>query len=156
MDLQRIVSEQAAFIDKLQARIIELEAEVAAFKKNSATSSKPPSSDIVKPPKKQDKRKRKIGAQKGHKAHQRQPFTADQIDRTEEITLDSCPKCKSQELTVIEQAPKIYQQVELVGRNFIVTEYFCLHSHCEHCQRDFVAKRPPEMKSGLFGCVQIL
>ena len=159
MDLQQLVLEQATLIEELRTENAKFKAllqaaldENARLKKNSTNSSKPPSSDIVKPPRqrKNKKRKRKIGAQKDHKAHQRQPFTADQIDQTIEITLDACPKCKG-ELTTLEETPKIYQQVELVGRNFIVTEYFCLHSHCNHCQRDFVAKRPPELKSGLFG-----
>jgi len=44
MDFQRVVSKQAALIEKLRA-------EIAILKKNSATSSKPPSSDIVKPTK---------------------------------------------------------------------------------------------------------
>jgi transposase len=52
---------------------------------------------------------------------------------------------------VTKQAPKKFQQVELVGINFIVTEYFCWHSHCDHCQRDFISQLPPETKSGLFG-----
>jgi regulator of replication initiation timing len=41
-----------------------LKAEIAALKKNSATSSKPPSSDIVKPPKpKKDKERRECSIQ---------------------------------------------------------------------------------------------
>jgi transposase len=150
------IAELEALLKAALDKITILEARIAKLEKNSSTSSKPPSSDIVKPPKqrKDKKRRRKIGAQKGHQAHQRQPFTDDQIDQTVEIKLDSCPKCKGK-LTVTEQAPKIFQQVELVGRNFIVTAYFCLTSHCEDCQRLFTAKLPPETKTGLFGVKMI-
>jgi transposase len=159
MSLKRVVLEQAVRIAKQDKQIAKLKAQlkealekIEKYEKNSSTSSKPPSSDIVKAPKPkpQGKRKRKIGAQPGHKAHQRQPFTSDQIDLTVEVKLDACPKCNGK-LVVTEQSPKIYQQIELVDRCYIITEYFCLYSHCEHCQRTFVAKRPPEMKSGLFG-----
>jgi transposase len=148
----RLIAQQDRRISELESLLEAALAEIARLNKNSSTSSKPPSSDIVKPPKprKDRRRKRTIGAQKGHKQHKRPPFTADQIDQTVELKLDSCPQCKGT-LTVIEQTPKIFQQVELVGRNFIVTEYLQLYSHCDHCQRSFVANLPPETKSGLFG-----
>ena len=50
MDWKRVVTEQATPIEKLRAEIVEIKAEIAILKKNSATSSKPLSSDIVKPP----------------------------------------------------------------------------------------------------------
>jgi uncharacterized small protein (DUF1192 family) len=47
---QLIAAAVAEAVAPLQARIAQLEAEVARLKKNSGNSSKPPSSDIVKPP----------------------------------------------------------------------------------------------------------
>ena len=47
VDVRRMIEEATA---PLLARIAELEAQLAAAKKDSSTSSKPPSSDIVKPP----------------------------------------------------------------------------------------------------------
>lgn len=59
----------------LEAKVVTLEAELAAARKNSGNSSKPPSSDIVKARPKANKRgrpkKRKIGGQPGHARHQR-------------------------------------------------------------------------------------
>ena len=40
-----------AIIERLEARVAELEAKLARATRNSSNSSKPPSSDIVKPPK---------------------------------------------------------------------------------------------------------
>ena len=77
----------------LRGKIADLEAKLAAAKKNSSNSSKPPSSDIVKPPRPKGKRKRKIGAQPGHPRHQRSPFEPDQIDERIDYQLPYCPDC---------------------------------------------------------------
>src|SRR5215469_9237581 len=113
-------------------KIAKLESQLA---KNSSNSSKPPSSDIVKPPKQKDRRrkKRKIGAQKGHKQNLRTPFDESQIDKTEELKLEACPKCGGK-LKPTDEPPKKHQQVELVEKPFIVTEYQQHQYWCEKCQ----------------------
>jgi transposase len=118
-----LVKQQAKLIGQLRARIAELEAKIARLEKNS---SKPPSSDIVKPEKAANENgtheKRKRGAQQGHKRHLRQPFPPEQIDTFVEITLESCPQCGGA-LKQTGEEPEIHQQVELVEKPFIVTEY---------------------------------
>ena len=62
------------------ARLAE---QVAKLSKNSSNSSQPPSSDIVKPQKPpipDGRRKRRIGGQPGNSRHERQAFSARQID----------------------------------------------------------------------------
>jgi transposase len=139
-------------IAELEKRVAELEALVAKLLKNSTNSSKPPSSDIVKPPKQQDRRrKRKIGAQKGHKQHLREPFKTEQVDQTVELKLDACPKCGGK-LQATTEPPKKHQQVELVEKPFIVTEYRQQQYWCAKCQCSHDAPLPVEVKkSGLFG-----
>jgi transposase len=146
-------------IAELEQRVAELEAllkaaldKIAQLEKHSGNSSKPPSSDIVKPPKQQDRRrKKKIGGQKGHKQHLRTPFPEDQIDETVELKLVSCPKCNG-ELELTGEPPKKHQQVELVSKPFIVTEYQQAQYWCEACQCHHTAKLPAEVKrAGLFG-----
>ena len=110
-------------IVELEQCVAELEVLVAKLLRNSSNSSKPPSSDIVKPPKQQDRRrKKKIGGQKGHKQNLRTPFAPDQIDETIELTLESCLQCGG-ELASSNKPLKKHQQVELVAKSFIVTEY---------------------------------
>jgi len=141
-------------IAELEQRVAELEALVAKLLKNSRNSSKPPSSDIVKPPKPKDqdrRRKKKIGGQKGHKQNLRTSFTSDQIDEPVELKLESCPQCNGT-LTPTGAEPKKHQQVELVAKPFIVTEYQQAEYWCEACQCTHTAKLPADVKrAGLFG-----
>ena len=110
-------------IAELEKRVAELEALVAKLLKNSSNSSKPPSSDIVKPTKDKDRRrKKKIGAQKGHKQHLREPFKPEQVDQTVELKLEACPRCGGK-LKATKEPPKKHQQIELVEKPFIVTEF---------------------------------
>jgi len=146
MDWQQLALEQAALIEQLRARIAELEAEVAALKKNSSNSSKPPSTDIVKPPKSKAKgKKRKRGAQKGHQQHLRTPFDETKIDQIVDLRLDACPSCGGK--LHLTGTPRVHQQVELVDKPFIVTEYRQDRYWCEQCQCFHAADAP----SGLFG-----
>jgi len=126
--------------------------EIAILKKNSGNSSKPPSSDIVKPPKeRRNKGKRKIGAQKGHKQHLRQPFGEDQVDTTVRLTLEACPECGGK-LQTVEEGMKKRQQVELIEKPYFVTEYEQGRYWCAHCQCCHEAKLPDAVKrAGLFG-----
>src|SRR5882724_7473541 len=80
----------------LEATLAQVQAQLAAARKNSSTSSKPPSSDIVKPPKASPppgQGKRRIGGQPGHPKHERLPFPPEQVTHFEEHTLEVCPCC---------------------------------------------------------------
>jgi hypothetical protein len=90
-ELETLLKAALEEIERLKARIAQLE-------QNSANSSKPPSSDIVKPPhprKDKDRRKRKIGAQKGHKQNLRPPIAPELVDKIVklELTHCHCPDC---------------------------------------------------------------
>lgn len=117
--VQRMIAEAMA---PLQARIAELEAEIARLKKNSTTSSKPPSSDIVKPPRAKGaggkRGKRRGGGQRGHKRHTRPPFPPEQVDKTWLYEWTAVPPGWKP----LEQF-SIVQQVELVEKPYTVTEH---------------------------------
>ena len=148
----RRIAEQDQEIAELKALLKAALEEIARLKKNSSNSSKPPSSDIVKPTKDKDRRrKKKIGAQKGHKQHLREPFKPEQVDQTVELKLEACPKCGGT-LKATKEPPKKHQQVELVEKPFLVTEFQQHQYWCEQCQCYHDAPLPPEVKrSGLFG-----
>lgn len=137
---------------RLKQENAELREALAIKNMNSSNSSKPPSSDIVKPPREQRKKgKRKIGAQIGHKQHLRQPFENDQVDKIVRLTLEACPEC-GMKMKIVKEGMKKHQQVELVKKPFIVTEYEQCRYWCSHCQCYHEAKMPLEVRNaGLFG-----
>ena len=99
-------------LEQLCARVAQLEAELAAAKKNSTNSSKPPSSDIVKPKNKpKDAKKRKRGGQPGHPRHERPLFAEEQVDYTD-LHCVECPDCHGP-VVPSKLPPKVIQQIEL-------------------------------------------
>ena len=88
---------QARRLAALEAMVAKLQEQLAAARKNSATSSKPPSSDIVKPPKPplpDGQTQRKIGGQPGHPKHERDPFPSEAINAGSfDWYIDLCPQC---------------------------------------------------------------
>jgi transposase len=151
-NLQELVKRQAETIRSLEARIIELEAIIAGLQKDSRNSSKPPSSDIVKPKpaaqKTNNSNKRKIGGQKGHKKYERKPYPPEQVDQFVEVTLDVCPECGG----VLHECEEIVvkQQIDVVEKPFVVTEYHCHTYTCSECQGKHTAAAPKKADSGLF------
>lgn len=140
---------------ELEARLAELEAQVAALRKNSSNSSKPPSSDIVKPPKplpaRGRKKKRKRGAQPGHPQHLRAAIPPEEVDQTWNYTLDACPDCGGA-LEGSDAAPRVIQQVEIVERPIRVEEHRGQPHWCPQCQKLHYAPLPAEVRrAGLSG-----
>jgi hypothetical protein len=79
----KTITELRAVIERMAARIAELELQLAKAKKDSSTSSKPPSSDMVRPKSKARKSSRKKprqGGQPGHERKLRQPLPVDRVD----------------------------------------------------------------------------
>src|SRR5213082_420079 len=94
--LQAQLDAVQAQLKALQIAFAQLQAQLAAARKDSSTSSKPPSSDIVKPPKPpppEGQDKRRIGGQPGHPKHERALFPPEQVDQSFEHTLQGCPCC---------------------------------------------------------------
>ena len=148
--LQRLKAEG----EQLRARMAELEARLAAAGKNSSNSSKPPSSDITKPPKSppaDGDGKRKRGGQPGHPRHERPAFEPEQIDHTQQHTLDCCPDCGGS-LEDSDAKPHVVQQAELVEKPIQITEHRAAAVWCPECQKVHHAPLPDEvLKAGLIG-----
>jgi transposase len=142
--------ELLAIIRRLEARIAELEAEVARLRKNSSTSSKPPSSDIVKPPKPpkpKGAKKRRKGAQPGHPRHERPAFSPDEVDEIREYRLDACPNCGSS-VEPCAAPPRILQQAEFPAKLITVCEHRAMAFRCSRCDTLHYAPLPAYTRNG--------
>src|ERR1700731_2681685 len=112
--LQAQVDALTATVARLEAALAQVQAQLAAARKDSSTSSKPPSSDIVKPPKPpppagQDKRR--IGGQPGHPKHERAAFPPEAINGgSTDHRLDSGPCCGHDLQPALTIAPRVVQQ----------------------------------------------
>lgn len=140
-------------LQKLKARIVALEAELAKARKHSGNSSKPPSSDIVKPPPQaaggRKRRKRRRGGQPGHARHTRTPFEPEQIDHA--WLYEWAESSLGPEWKALEEFRTI-QQVDLAPKLFEVSEHSArLYRHRE-TGRIVAAPFPKETaEAGLIG-----
>ncbi len=150
------IAELEAEVAELKAQVVRLSELVAKLSKNSSNSSKPPSSDIVKPPKpkpkgKRKKGRRKIGGQKGHPKHERQPFAVEDLSDAWEYHLDRCPDCGGR-VKRAKAEPRVVQQVEVVESPIRIDEHRGLAYYCGHCEKVHYAPLPAEVeKGGLVG-----
>jgi transposase len=132
----KVIEKQQREIEELKRLVKELSENIARLEKNSSNSSKPPSSDITKAPRQEmtvHGQKRKQGAQKGHKKHERPPFPPEQIDKTIVHELRQCPHCGSR-LKLAEENAESRQQIELAAKPYEITEHQYNRYWCESCQ----------------------
>ena len=149
---EQLVQGLQAQVSQLQARLADLERQLAAARKNSGNSSKPPSSDVVSPRRTVPLgQKRRRGGQPGHARHERPPFPPEEIDCCCEYRYDACPCCGGQ-LQDLPGAEQTLQQVELVERPFRVAEHRRIGQWCPACRKFQQAPLPEELaRAGLVG-----
>jgi transposase len=95
------------------------------------------------------KKKRRIGAQKGHQQHLFNQFSDNQIDEVINHELAVCPQCNGK--IVPTSKVKKFQQVRFVDKPIFVTEHRQQEYWCDHCQSNHVAPLPSEVRrEGLF------
>jgi transposase len=124
--IERLIEQNQLLTEQnmeLQRKVQQLEEKIARLERNSSNSSKPPSSDIVnpKPPAKRG-RKRKRGGQLGHKKHNHQPFTPEQIDETVIHEL-SAEEVRRRHLTPLEHTESAMQQVDLPEKFYAAVDH---------------------------------
>jgi transposase len=139
----------------LQARLAQVEQQLAAARKNSATSSKPPSSDIVKPtpPQSGDSAEaRAAGGQPGHPKHERPLFADELVTATFEHRLDVCPDCGGA-LRPSGFEPRLVEQVDVTEPQPLHIERHRQHeTYCPCCDKSFRGVLPQHIeKGGLLG-----
>ena len=142
-----------AIIQKLQEQVTQLQAEIAALRKNSSNSSKPPSSDIVKVPKGKSSGPSKQGGQKGHPGFWRNFFASERVDEIQEHPLNECPHCKIP-LSAEHQTkePWIQHIAEIPEKLIHITEHRRLGYICPQCRQQLYGSLPEGVKEGdIFG-----
>src|SRR5947209_5897387 len=148
--LQAQLDAVQAQLKALQVAFAQLQAQLAAARKDSSTSSKPPSSDIVKPPKPPPPKgqdKREIGGQPGHPKHERVVFPPEQVNGgSHDYVLDLCPRYGHglQPTT----APRVVQQVEIHEVPLSIEEHCSHPGWCPHCQKLRYASLPLTIERG--------
>ncbi len=142
-------------VDRLTARVKELERQIAILTKDSSNSSKPPSSDgpakkpKPRPPKKS--RKRKPGGQPGHKGSNRGLIPSDEADRIIPLapqTCDHCGKALVPGMAGCSATGKYFrsQVIDIPVPEPHVTEYQRRSFRCS-CGEETWAKLPKEAQS---------
>ena len=132
-----------------EARIVELQAQLA---KNSQNSSKPPSSDLpgTRPPKPKHGKRKKRGGQPGHVGR----FAAEpeRIDQIKQYRAEVCKYCEA-DLTKGEPTGSVINHIvyELPEIRPIVTDHQCLDVRCGECGKVTPAQLPSTVPSGQYG-----
>lgn len=116
-----LIQRQAAQIERLNARIAELEAKLG---KDSTNSSKPPSTEHphAKPTRPKPKSKRSHGGQPGHARHERTLIPVEDCTAVIPCVPDTCRNCGAA-LTGTDRDPIRHQVWELPEVKPVITEY---------------------------------
>src|SRR3954451_19855031 len=133
----------SAKVTALEVELQRVRAQLAAARKNSATSSKPPSSDIVKPKPSEssDGQSRSIGGQPGHERHLRQPFPPERVTTFEAHKLRACPGCGGA-LRLNPTNPRVIQQVDIETTPLTIEQHTCPEYWCDRCRKPCWAPFP--------------
>lgn len=143
------IAELEAMVCRLEARVRELEAQLARFSRNS---SRPPSSDPPgAPPPAQSKRTgRGRGGQRGHRHHERQLVAPEQVTQTVVLKPSHCRRC-GRTLEGGDLAPHRHQVIDIPKVKATVDEYQLHSLLCEHCGVRTRATLPAGVPNGGFG-----
>jgi transposase len=145
------VAALTATVADLQATLGQVQAQLAAARKDSSTSSKPPSSDLVKPPKPpppsgHDKRQR--GGQPGHPKHQRLVVAPELLTAPpHDYVLEICPDCGSGLRPAGDDA-RVVQQVEIAAVPILMEEHRSHPGWCPSCRKAHYAALPAVVERG--------
>lgn len=137
---------------ELKKRIEELERLV---KQNSKNSSKPPSSDFgrntpTQKPSAKKKRKRKPGAQKGHKPNLKQLVPKEQVTKFENLIPKHCT-CGCAGLEDCEEPPLRFQTFDLPPIIPVVMEYVQHFKRCKQCGEIVYQPLADHIRRNVFG-----
>ena len=138
----------SAHVEKLTARVVELEDKL---RKSSRNSSKPPSSDGPKAPPRPKKPPsgRKPGGQPGHERHERPMVPPEEVDERVVLKPRCCGEC-GERLSGTDATPHRHQVFELPQVRPVITEYEQHTLRCP-CGAVTAAELPKGVPTGSFG-----
>jgi transposase len=139
----------SARLETLEAKIAQLETQLATAKKDSTNSSKPPSSDIVKPPPAPtpDGTPHKIGGQPGHPKHERELFATDQITSFFEHKRECCPDC-GEAVRRNGTLQRLTQQIDIQDVPITIEQHVQPEYWCSNCQKSCWCGLPKRIEAG--------
>lgn len=140
-----LLLEQAAPIERLAARVAELEALASKLKKTSANSHLPPSQDG--PGGKAGKAKRQRKARPSFLGAAR-PVAPDS-DHTERCLAESCPHCQTALAPAAQRCRHRYDQIDLPEVCPVMTRVEMFGGSCRLCRRRYRAEPPATMSLGM-------
>lgn len=146
--LQAIIAHYERRIGLLEARVVELEAELAAAKKNPRNSSKPPSSEHphAKPKPKAPPSGRRPGGQPGHEKHQRALIPVEDCVAVHDHKPTTCGGCgKSLRGAAPDATPLRKQILEIPPIMPDVTEHRLHRLTCPGCGATTCGALPPDV-----------
>jgi transposase len=147
-ELKQLLATALSRIAQQDARIAELEARLG---QNSRNSSKPPSSD---PPGTQRPGQsptgRKPGGQPGHKGNRRELLPLEEVDHVIDVVPEKCGTCQ-EKLSGRDETPFRHQVTEIPAVKAEVTEYRCHKLECGRCGTVSWGELPKEVDGQMFG-----
>jgi transposase len=149
--LEAIIAARDAEIERLRARVEELERKLG---ENSQNSNKPPSSDS--PADRQARKKaagggRKPGGQPGHEPHNRKVLPPERVTRTKHCFPKNCRRCERRLPKAVDANAHLHQVIDLPSDiQPDVTNYY-LHSVGCECGETTCAVLPLGIPRGMLG-----
>lgn len=143
------IEQLEALVARLEARIRELEAQLARY---SGNSSSPPSGDPpgAPPPALPKRTGRRRGAQLGHEGHRRTLVPPDQVTRTQVLKPSTCRRC-GKSLVGADPKPYRHQVIDLPKVVATVEEYQLHALVCDDCRISTRATLPIGVPTTQFG-----
>ncbi len=159
LEKERIIEEKDAEIRALKRKLVEQAKELdltkqerdkylASLNLDGTTSGIPTSKTPLNKkkliPNTREKSGKSIGGQFGHKKHKLERFKDEEIDETEEIIPNECPKCHSKKLIVLDtEITKDELDYEI---KVIKKRYHYKNCECEDCHNIFREMIPNRLK----------
>lgn len=139
-----LILEQAALIERLAARVAELEAQLGKPKKTSANSHLPPSQDGPRRPARKAKRRRQPRPSRPGVSR---PLT-EEPDRTERRLAETCPHCQTTLSPAVQRCRHRYDHIDLPEVRPVVTRVELFGGRCGRCGRRYRAEPPAAKPPG--------